>query len=706
VLGVTATLLAIGVISGIGWVVHVATTGPSLDTRKPIDLGATSAVYAADGTRLGFISGETLRVPVGDEDIPDVMRNATVAVEDRRFFKHRGVDLEGILRAAIKNIEGGDIQGGSTLTMQLVRNLYTGERARTGVAGYKRKIREARLAEELENRHPGRRGKLWILDKYLNSVPYGTVGGQTAVGLQAASRMFFDKPARYLRLREAALLAGLPQAPSDYNPFLDPARALRRRNDVLQKMADQGYVTQEAADRAMKRGLGVRRNRFFTERKEDYFFDYVKSRLIQRFGVETVRKGGLRVDTTIDLRLQELARESMDGQLGDPSRSAAVVTIDPDTGWIKAMASSSSYGDSKFNLAAQGHRQAGSTFKVMVLMAAVRQGVDPDSTTYVSKPLGKGWLPAAPDYEVKTYAGDYPGSMNLVRATLRSDNSVYAQLDADVGPEEVTETARLMGITSPLHSYPAEGLGGLTDGVSPLEMARAYATIASGGYRYNVTAIRKVTFPDGRVVNLGRPKRKKVFTDGEAYEVTKILEQNVQSGTGYPNATAVGCPAAGKTGTVDGNVDAWFVGYTPDLVTAVWLGHAQSRIEMPGITGGTIPALIWGRYMRAARGSACDSFEEPEEPFVGRPFFGRYATGQASSSGSTTTPYGTAPSTGVPAPAPTTPTTPGDAGAGDNGSDDAGRYPPDAYESPPQEAPSTGGGGGGGGTGGATPPGQ
>jgi penicillin-binding protein 1A len=294
--------------------------------------------------------------------------------------------------------------------------------------------------------------------------------------------------------------------------------------------------------------------------------------------------------------------------------------------------------------------------------------------------------------------------MNLVRATLRSDNTVYAQLDADVGPDEVTETARLMGITSPLHSYPAEGLGGLTDGVSPLEMARAYATIASGGYRYNVTAIRRVSFPDGRVVNLGRPKRKKVFTDGEAYEVTKILEQNVQSGTGYPNATAVGCPAAGKTGTVDGNVDAWFVGYTPDLVTAVWLGHAQSRIEMPGITGGTIPALIWGRYMRAARGSACDSFKQPEEPFVGRPFFGRYATGQSSSSSSAVTPSGTAPSTGVPAPTPTTPTTPttpSDGGGSQGRADEGGRYPPDAYESPPQGPP-----GGGGGTGGAAPPGQ
>jgi penicillin-binding protein 1A len=414
--------------------------------------------------------------------------------------------------------------------------------------------------------------------------------------------------------------------------------------------------------------------------------------------------------------MQRLARASMDGQLGSPDRSAAIVTIDPRTGWIRAMASSSRYGDSKFNLAAQGHRQAGSTFKVMVLMTALRKGVDPETTTYVSRPLGKGWLPSSPDYEVKTYGGDYPGSMNLVRATLRSDNSVYAQLDADMTPQSVTATARMMGITSPLHSYPAEGLGGLTDGVSPLEMARAYATIASGGYRYNVTAIRKVTFPDGRVDNLGKPKKKRVFSDGVAYEATKILKQNVLAGTGFPNATAIGCPAAGKTGTVDRNVDAWFVGYTPHLVSAVWLGHAKSRIEMPGITGGTIPAHIWGQYMRQARGRYCGDFRAPKTPFVGHTFFGRYAGGRGyvPPASSTTSPqtFQTAPQAAPgaagpatsPAPvAPTPDTTQGGTAAG--GGTPAAvttpaatpapaaqqKYPPDAYESPPQAAPATGG---------------
>jgi penicillin-binding protein 1A len=487
-LGLVLTALCIGVMAGVGWIISIATSGPTLDARKQIDLGATSRVYAADGQRLGFIGANELRLPVPSTQIPDNIRNATVAVEDRRFYQHAGVDLEGIVRAAIKNLQSGEeVQGGSTLTMQLVRNLYTGERERT----FKRKVREAKLAEDLENRHPGRKGKQWILTKYLNSVPYGTVGGQTALGIQAAARVFFDKPASELKLREAALLAGLPQAPSQYNPFLAPDKALARRNDVLQRMADQGYIQQATADRTKAMGLGVKSNRYFTARRESYFFDFVKQELIDRYGAETVRRGGLRIDTTLDLRLQKLARKAMDGQLGAPDRSAAIVTIDPRTGYIKAMASSSQYFASKFNLAAQGHRQPGSTFKVMVLMTALRRGVDPQRTTYTSKPLPKGWLPTAPDYSVKTYANDYVGRIDLVRATLRSDNSVFAQLDADLGPDAVRQTAKDLGIKTKLDAYPAEGLGGLRIGVTPLEMANAYSTLASGGWRHRPIAITR-----------------------------------------------------------------------------------------------------------------------------------------------------------------------------------------------------------------------
>jgi len=294
ILLVLGLLVVVGMIAGgsvVGWVISVANSAPPLNTSKPIELGATSRVYAADGTRLGFIQANELRTPVSSKEIPQNIKNAVVAVEDRRFFEHQGVDFEGIVRAGVKNLENRhEIQGGSTLTMQLVRNLYTGEKQRT----LKRKIREAKLAEELENLHPGRQGKQWILDKYVNSVPYGTVGGQTAVGVQAAARVFFDKPASQLTLRQAALLAGLPQAPSDYNPFLDPAAATARRNDVLQKMADQGYITQAKASKVMRMPLGVRHSRFYTARREGYVFDYVKQALIDKYGLETVRKGGLR----------------------------------------------------------------------------------------------------------------------------------------------------------------------------------------------------------------------------------------------------------------------------------------------------------------------------------------------------------------------------------------------------------------------------
>jgi penicillin-binding protein 1A len=677
-LGLVVTGVAIAGIAAVAWVINVANSAPSLDTRKPIELGATSRIYAADGkTRLGFINANVLRTPVHSAEIPDIVREATVAIEDRRFYEHKGVDFEGIVRAAFKNIQSKkDIQGGSTLTMQLVRNLYTGERVRSGVAGYKRKIREAKEAQELEDRHPGRPGKLWIVNKYVNSVPYGTVGGQTAVGIQAAARIFFDKPAARLTLREAALLAGLPQAPTNYNPFLSTGAATARRNDVLQRMADQHYITQARADKTKAMSLGVKHNRFYTAKREGYVYDYVKQYLIDRYGVDTVLRGGLRVDTTIDLHLQKLARRALDGNLGAPDRAGAIVTIDPHTGYVRAMASSARYGDTKFNLAAQGHRQAGSTFKVMVLMDALRRGVDPNRTSYVSRPLQPGWLPSVPDYKVQTFGHTYGGSMNLVTATLKSDNTVYAQLDADLGPETVAQTARDMGITSPLHGYPAEGLGGLTDGVSPLEMARAYATIANGGYRMRPIVVRKVTFPDQHFDDLGKPSRTKVFEDGVTYEATQILEKNVQGGTG--TRAQIGCPAGGKTGTVDNFTDAWFVGFTPRLVTSVWVGHPKDPYPLgPNAQGGAIAAPIWGAYMKSAHGKFCGDFPKPKVPFAPQPFFGKYSRTGAKESKGDQQP-GAQQQPGI---------QPNGQGTGKDGG--GTQYPPDAYEAPPQTTPNT-----------------
>jgi penicillin-binding protein 1A len=624
ILGVLVVVGLAGGVAGAAYVWSIAEDAPSISDLKPMPKGESSVVYASDGTRLGTIESSVQRTPIPSTRIPQTMKDATVAVEDRRFYEHGGIDVEGIIRAAIKNIEEGEtVEGGSTLTMQLVRNLYI-----SNEKTWKRKIREAKLAEQLENIHTGRRGKNWVLTKYLNVVPYGTTNGTSAVGVQAAARMFFDKPAKDLTLDESALLAGLPQAPSAYNPFYAPERAKARRNDVLRRMAQQKLISQETAKEAQARPLGVKRgNRFYTARRESFFFDYVKQELIDRYGYEEVRRGGLRVKTTIDLKLQQAARKAIGDTLtfANPP-SSAIVTIDPSNGYIRAMASSADYGHSKFNLAAQGHRQPGSTFKVMGLMAALDAGVSP-STQYTSRPLNF----TDPKYgpiKVKTYSNTYRGRISLVAATLASDNSVYQQLALDLGPDKVKQAARDMGIKSKLNAYPSEVLGGLEQGVSPLEMANAYATIASGGWRNRPKAITQVRFADGRVSNWGKPRRHRAFSDGVTYEATKILEQNMTSGTG--TGAQIGCPAAGKTGTTDKNTDAWFVGFTPNLSTAVWVGYpggngiSMSPPTTPiNIDGGTYPATIWSKYMKVAK-KGCREFPKPKHPFQSKPFTGKY----------------------------------------------------------------------------------
>jgi penicillin-binding protein 1A len=634
-LGVIVTTMVVAGLSAVGYVVSVATGAPPLEDLEPDDPGANSVVFAADGkTRLGVIESEIARRPVVSTAIPQSAKDATVAIEDRRFYEHRGVDFEGVVRAAVKNLRSGEtVQGGSTLTMQLVRTLYI-DNERT----FKRKIREAKLAEELENAHPGREGKEWILTKYLNSVPYGTVGGQEALGIEAASRIYFDKPASELEVHESAMLAGLPQAPSLYSPFLYPRRAKLRRNDVLDRMAEEGFIEQRTAERAKRRGLDLDAGRYYTQRRESFFFDYVKQELIDRYGVTTVRRGGLRVYTTVDLRLQRAARAAIGKRLTFPDPpSGAVVSIDPRTGYIRAMASSARYGERKFNLAAQGKRQPGSTFKTMALMAAVARGVDPDATSYESRRL-KFRDPQWGPIDVSTYADSYPGRISLARATLISDNSVYTQLALDVGPDNVKQTARRMGIRSKLNGYPGESLGGLERGVSPLEMANAYATIASGGWRNRPKAITRVVRADGEVDDLRRPRRHKAFPDGVTLEVTKLLKQNIERGTG--KAAQIRCPAAGKTGTTDEHKDAWFVGYTPRLATAVWVGYPDRGVEMKTlynggpVAGGTFPAEIWGDYMGSAtRGRCADFPSSPSQPVTLGRFAGTYASQGAPGTG-------------------------------------------------------------------------
>jgi penicillin-binding protein 1A len=662
-LGVTAICLLIGVLSVAGYVIAVAATAPSLSELKPNDKAESSVIYAADGSRLGYVQADEIRTPIAWEDMPQHMRDATVAIEDERFYEHEGVDFNAIIRAGIKNIESGEtVQGGSTITQQLVRALYIKDPERT----FTRKIREAKLASDLEKEH----SKTWILQNYLNDVPYGTVGGRTAIGVEAAASTFFAKHARELTLPEAALLAGLPQAPSQYNPFRNPSAAIRRRNNVIEKMLENRMISPAEAEEAYQAELGLKRGTRYTQRREPYFFDYVQETLIERYGVGVYRRGGLKVYTTVDPALQDAARDAINSYVYDPTGPAsAIVSVDPSNGEIKAMASSGTYQDRTFNLAAQGHRQPGSAFKTFVLTTAIRKGIDPDSTTYVSRPLDLNVDGYGP-WQVKTYDGSYRGTMSLYSATLASDNTVYAQLIIDVGPKAVCETAKLLGITTQLDCLPAEGLGGLRLGVTPLEMASAYATLAAGGVRHRPTAIRKVVFPDGKSDDLESPKGKRVLSDGEAYEVTRILKANVLGGTGR-TASGLGCPAAGKTGTTDNHNDAWFAGYTPHLSTAVWLGYPDALIST-GEQGGGRPTSIWTAYMSVAKGEDCDDFPEPEEPFQSSPFFGQYSNTGSSS--------GTDDYYEDSTPAPSTPDEEYDTDGGQE-------YDPRLYESPPQPPP-------------------
>jgi len=434
-------------------------------------------------------------------------------------------------------------------------------------------------------------------------------------------------------------------------------------------MAGQGYITRRGARRVMATRLGVSASRYYTQRRERYFFDYVKAELIRRYGLDTVRQGGLRVYTTIDLALQNLARRAIACRLpyaNDPS--AALVSIDPRNGHIVAMASSEKYSHSTFNLAAQGRRQPGSTFKLMVLMTALRRGVNPRTTYYNSRPL-KFIDPTWGPIDVQTDDKRYYGRESLFAALVRSDNTVYQQLDLDLGPEAVCQTVYDMGITSRLDAYPAEGIGGLRTGVSPLEMARAYTTLNTGGVRMRPVSITKVVFPDGRVDrSMAKPHRRKEFTDGQTYEAIKAMEANVQRGTG--TAAQIGCPAAGKTGTTSNFTDAWFDGFTTGLNTVVWVGYPDSTTSMyavPGygeMFGGTAPALIWHDFMIVAgrQNGRCQPFPRPTEPFVSQSSSGRYQQ-QATPAGSNPSPPGATSTPNSPAPTAAPPDAAGRGGA-------------------------------------------
>jgi penicillin-binding protein 1A len=588
---VVALLLALiaGLAVAAGAIYAISRDLPSLDELQRSPLAVNTTIYDRTGKVLiAELHGGENRVLVPTRKIPEVMKQATVAVEDERYYEHHGIDYQAVVRAMVLNLRaGGVVQGGSTITEQYVKNAYVGDE-RT----YTRKLREAVLAWQLEDRWDKDR----ILGAYLNTVYYGA----GAYGIEAAARTYFHKHASGLNIKEAALLAALPKFPSAYSPTTDKEMAKEQRNKVLQLMADQGYVTQEHADKLMASKVRVYRHPpNYNKSLADYFVSYVTKELTKRYGSAMVFDGGLKVTTSIDVKWQQEAIDIIKSTTGPLDfgfkPSAALVAVDPANGYIRTMVGGLDYKKQQFNLVTQAKRQPGSAMKPFVLTTAVEQGMDPDTTYYSSKspiiiPMGayaQPWL----------VNGDGPGGPESVSAaTTISDNVVFAQLSVDVGPDNTVETAHRMGITSPLDAVPSITLG--TSGVTPLEMADAYATLAAGGIRHKPQAIVRVE-RRGKVIWKPTTKGKRAIPAGVASVVTQCLERVASAGTGSATGAYFPYPRAGKTGTTEDGADLWYCGYTPNLSAAVWMGDDDKRSAMP-VYGGDYPAPMWGKFFAAA----------------------------------------------------------------------------------------------------------
>ena len=560
-----------------------------LSTLRPVRQADNSLVYGENGGLIGVLPAVENRTAVGRAAISPWMPRATVAIEDRRFYQHGGIDPLGILRAFIADLSAGHIvQGGSTITQELVRNLYLSHEQTL-----QRKVVEVCLAIKLARAWPKSR----ILTAYLNDVYYGN----HAYGIEAAAETYFSMPASRLTLEQAALLAGLPQAPSYYDPLHNPAAALARRDEVLRALWQSKDISEaQYAAAAHDRDLHLHPSPAYAS-GEPYFVGYVENLLEETYGAATVRAGGLKIYTTIQPRLQQAAVRALAEELpGRHDPAGAIVSIDPATGAIRAMAGvTPGTSASEFNLATTAERQAGSTFKPVVLAAAVAQGMNPWATRYLSAPF---YYPPL-HWHVHTYDGAYAGPETVAAATLQSDNTVYARLALDVGPDAIVGMAQKLGVQTPLQSTPALALG--TGAVTPLDMASVYATLAAGGVYSKPLAIRRVVFPGGKVGGgWGQPQRTRVIPDWVAATVTRVLEENMLHGTGI-GAHVPDRFDAGKTGTTDNYADAWFCGYTPALEATVWMGYPRGEIPMVDVhgttvSGPTLPAAAWRLFMERA----------------------------------------------------------------------------------------------------------
>jgi penicillin-binding protein 1A len=698
--------LGLSVLAFVSWIfgIMMAVAGdlPQLESRAQFENAENSIVYDINGEEIATLTNNQGRILVGSADIAPVMKEAVVAIEDERFYEHRGIDYEAIGRAVFQDmLSMGATQGGSTITQQFVKNAIRAQSDRTVFS----KLREAALAYQLERNWD----KDKILTEYLNEIYFG----QGAYGIEAAARTYFgwnhpgcgepgNRCASQLLPWEAAMLAGMISNPSGYDPKVASDAAADRRNLVLQKMAEQGYIAPEQAEQ-YSREQPPAPSQIKTPEEDSsapYFTSWLRQQLVDKYGAGEAFGGGLHVSSTLDLSLQEEAQQIAYGRTAPVGLSSAVVVLDNVTGGVRAMVGGYDYRRQPFNLATQGQRQPGSAFKPFTLVTALEQGISADSV-YSSAPKELPFrIPGvkAPQlFEVENYEDNYLGSASITTATTYSDNSVYAELGLQVGPENIAETAQRMGIETPISTNPAMILGGLEQGVSPLNMAHAYLTLAHDGQRVSGTmatadgapiGIQKVSDEEpgqgGDVIetSTGEPGQDRVETEQVispevAAEARSILGTVVSQGTGT-NASTGAEVEWGKTGTTENNGDAWFVGATQDVTIAVWVGHANSvkpmETEFGGapVDGGTIPALIFHDIVVALDGLDADWVPDAEE----------------STTETSTVPSATEPES---APAPTEPTEP--APSESQGEAEA-QAAPSASPAPSGDAASGGTGGG------------
>jgi penicillin-binding protein 1A len=574
--------------------------GADVDLRFP-RLPERSKIYAADGSELATLYLDENRDVVRLREVSPLARKAVLAIEDARFYEHRGLDFQGIIRALIRNALAGEVeQGASTITQQLARNVFEEIGTEQTLA---RKLQEARVAMRLEEEY----SKKQILEIYLNDVYFG----RGVYGMGTAAEYYFDRPAKRLRLHEAAMIAGLIAAPETYTPVNDRRAARQRRDAVIRRMLDLGWVTDQRAAKALRRPLGLDITPVGDEHaRYPFFVEFLKAQILsdRRFGrtekarIRTLYQGGLEIHTTLEPSLQEAGQRLVQNRFpnpGDPE--SAIASVDVRTGAVKAVVGGSDFERSQVNLATgQGGtgRQSGSAFKPFTLAAAFEQGI----------PIGKVYNGASGQqvncgahggpYRVVNAEGGSPGFVNLSTATADSINAVFVQLAIDVGPPKIVDVAHRMGIRSHLDPYCTVTLG--VEEVTPLEMANAFATLANGGVHCEPLAITRVMTRHGDTLLRQRHGDcERVMDEEVADKVAGLLRLVVTEGTG--TAANLGrWPVFGKTGTTNDSADVWFDGCTRQVCTATWVGHERARIPMPGAYGGTVAAPIWHDFMMVA----------------------------------------------------------------------------------------------------------